>query len=72
MRRGSRVRHYRGVCRSELQARHLDRWRREDPPTRNIPVLCTKPVEVVSIACDDWIIIACLSDGLAKVYNIDR
>lgn len=39
---------------------------------RKISVLCTKPVEVVSIACDDWIVVACLSDGLAKVYNIDR
>ena len=27
---------------------------------------------MVSLACDDWIILACLSDGLAKVYNIDR
>ena len=26
---------------------------------------------MVSLACDDWILIAGLSDGLAKVYSID-
>ena len=36
-----------------------------------ISVLTSRHSEVVSLACDDWIIIAGLSCGLAKVYNID-
>ena len=58
--------------RRELQDKHLQRWRSGDARRKKISVLCTRPVEVVSLACDEWIILACLSDGLAKVYNIDR
>ena len=59
------------MLRSGLQRRHLERWRRGEARRRQISVLASRQTELVSLACDDWIIIAGLSDGLAKVYNID-
>ena len=59
------------MLRSGLERRHLERWRRGEARRTEIRVLTRRHTEVVSLACDDFIIIAGLSDGLAKVYNID-
>ena len=57
--------------RAGLERRHLARWRRGEARRSQITVLAGRKTEVVSLACDDWILIAGLSDGLAKVYSID-
>ena len=57
--------------RSGLERRHLERWRRGEARRSEIRVLTTSHSQLVSLACDDWIIIAGLSDGLAKVFNIE-
>ena len=57
--------------RSGLERRHLERWKRGQAVRTEISVLTSRHSQVVSLACDDWIIIAGLSDGLAKIYKID-
>ena len=59
------------MLRFGLEQRHLGRWRRDEARMREISVLTSRHTELVSLACDDWIVIAGLSDGLAKVYNIE-
>lgn len=57
--------------RKRLQARHLCRWKNGLHDEKEWRVACRKGEHVVSIACDDWILVAGLDSGLAKVYSLE-
>ena len=52
--------------------RHLTRWKEQEISSNIvIDVLCRKGETVSSISSDDWILVVGVTDGLAKVYNLD-
>ena len=61
----------RDSIRKKLQSHHLTRWKRADHDDREWVVRCMKEEVVVSLACDEWVLLAGLNNGLAKVYSIE-
>eukprot|EP00092_Neocalanus_flemingeri_P002440 GFUD01002610.1.p1 GENE.GFUD01002610.1~~GFUD01002610.1.p1 ORF type:complete len:411 (-),score=77.25 GFUD01002610.1:57-1289(-) len=61
----------RDSIRKRLQKQHLTRWKKADHDDREWVVNCMEEEEVVSLACDEWVLVAGLNNGLAKVYSIE-
>ena len=60
----------RDSVRRSLQGHHLNRWKMAVHQDKEWVVNCRKGERVVSLSCDDCILIAGLNSGLAKVYSI--
>ena len=61
----------REFVRRKIQGQHLNRWKKGLHEDKTWVVNCRKRERVVSLACDDWVIVAGLDSGLAKVYSIE-
>ena len=57
--------------RRKLQSRHLERWKNAEQEAKSWVVRCREEERVVSLSCDEWVLIAGLDSGLAKVYSIE-
>jgi len=62
---------HRDSVRRKVQDQHLNRWKEGLHVDKEWMVNCRKGERVVSLACDDWVIVAGLDSGLAKVYSIE-
>ena len=61
----------RDSVRRRLQSQHLIRWKTADHEYKEWVVISRKEEKVVSLACDEWVLVAGLDSGLAKVYSIE-